>query len=85
MTSRCFLFCTGTQQRKHGPAGREYAHTSSKPLPIHKVLSAAFSLSGRIPAPTELLRIFPRRRGKTHFPYCEPVRDALTYLKATLF
>ena len=41
---------------KHGFDGQKCAHTSSKPLPIHKVLPAAFSLSEHISAPSKLLR-----------------------------
>lgn len=40
-----------------GSAGRKCPHTASKPLRIHKVFSAAFSLSASISAPAELLRI----------------------------
>ena len=40
-----------------GSAGRKCAHTASKPLRIHKVFSADFSLSASISAPAELLRI----------------------------
>ena len=40
-----------------GSAGRKCPHTASKPLRIHKVFSAAFSLSVSISAPAELLRI----------------------------
>ena len=40
-----------------GSAGRKCPHTASKPLRIHKVFSAVFSLSASISAPAELLRI----------------------------
>ena len=40
-----------------GSAGRKCPHTASKTLRIHKVFSAAFSLSASISAPAELLRI----------------------------
>ena len=40
-----------------GSAGRKCHHTASKPLRIHKVFSAVFSLSASISAPAELLRI----------------------------
>ena len=43
-------------KREYGFDGQKCAHTSSKPLPIHKVLPAAFSLSERISAPSKLLR-----------------------------
>mgnify|MGYP004697096715 CR=1 FL=1 len=42
---------------KRGLAGQKCPHTSSKPLRIHKVFSADFSLSGGISAPAKLLRI----------------------------
>ena len=40
-----------------GSAGRKFPHAASKPLRIHKVFSAVFSLSASISAPAELLRI----------------------------
>ena len=40
----------------HGFDGQKNAHAASKPLPIHKVLPAGFSLPERISAPTKLLR-----------------------------
>ena len=41
----------------HGSAGRKCPHTASKPLRIHTVFSAVFSLSASMSAPAELLRI----------------------------
>ena len=46
-----------TGRKTCGSAGRKCPHTASKPLRIHKVFSAAFSLSASISAPSELLRI----------------------------
>ena len=46
-----------TGRKTCGSAGRKCPHTASKPLRIHKVFSAAFSLSASISAPAELLRI----------------------------
>ena len=46
-----------TGRKTCGSAGRKCPHTTSKPLRIHKVFSAAFSLSASISAPAELLRI----------------------------
>ena len=40
----------------HGFDGQKNAHATSKPLPIHKVLPAGFSLPERISAPAKLLR-----------------------------
>ena len=39
----------------HGFDGKKYAHAASKPLAIHKVLPAGFSLPERISAPAKLL------------------------------
>ena len=39
----------------HGFDGQKNAHATSKPLPIHKVLPAGFSLPERISAPAKLL------------------------------
>ena len=39
----------------HGFDGQKNVHTSSKTLKIHKVFPAAFSSSGRLPAPSKLL------------------------------
>ena len=46
-----------TGRKTCGSAGRKCPHTASKPLSIHKVFSAAFSLSASISAPAELLHI----------------------------
>ena len=46
-----------TGRKTCGSAGRKCPHTTSKPLRIHKVFSAAISLSASISAPAELLRI----------------------------
>ena len=54
------LLCAAIASIDKGPrgsAGRKCPHTASKPLRIHKVFSAAFSLSASISAPAELLRI----------------------------
>jgi hypothetical protein len=40
----------------HGFDGQKNAHAASKPLPIHKVLPAGFSLPERFSAPAKLLR-----------------------------
>ena len=49
--------CASIDKGTRGSAGRKCPHTASKPLRIHKVFSAAFSLSASISAPAELLRI----------------------------
>ena len=40
----------------YGFDGQKNAHAASKPLPIHKVLPAGFSLPERFSAPAKLLR-----------------------------
>ena len=50
-------FIASIDKGTRGSAGRKCPHTASKPLRIHKVFSAAFSLSASISAPAELLRI----------------------------
>ena len=51
------LYFASIDKGTRGSAGRKCPHTASKPLRIHKVFSAAFSLSASISAPAELLRI----------------------------
>ena len=51
------LMLASIDKGTRGSAGRKCPHTASKPLRIHKVFSAAFSLSASISAPAELLRI----------------------------
>ena len=51
---RCIL--VSVDKGKHGFDGQKCVHTSSKPLTIQQVFSAAFSSSGHISAPSKLLR-----------------------------
>ena len=52
------LYCSipSIDKGRHGFDGQKCAHTSSKPLTIQQVFSAAFSSSGHISAPSKLLR-----------------------------